>query len=356
VAVPRAAHAQEAGAAIYVHGDTDHTTVVAPRLRVQVPITETTKATAIYAVDVWTSASIDIMTSASRVPVTEQRDEIDLSVDHELTDVTLTLGYRYSTEPDYVSHSVSGGFGYDFADNNSTLAVGFSGSTDTVGRAGDPKFSEGVGTLGGRLSFTQVLSSTTVGQAIYELTRAAGYQASPYRFVGIGGDGQCTSSTGDMTGTATLCVPEVAPHTRLRHALGVELRQALGKETALQGGYRFYTDSWGVMSHTARLELAWSPNADTVLAGRYRLYTQGAANHYKNIYDSLEDYVTRDKELSPLSSHRLALEADHDWHFRDNRTLTAILTLAPILYFYSDFAPLKQMTAFEVSAAVVFVP
>lgn len=339
-----------------MHGDSDHTTVVAPRLRVQVPLAETTKATAIYAVDVWTSASIDIMASASRVPVTEQRDEIDLSVDHELTDVTLTVGYRYSTEPDYVSHGVSGGFGYDFADNNSTLAVGLSGSADTVGRAGDPKFSKGVGTLGGRLSFTQVLGSNTVAQAIYELTRAAGYQASPYRFVGIGGNGLCTSNTSDEIGTAPLCVPEVAPHDRLRHALGLELRQALGKETSLQGGYRFYLDSWGVTSHTARVELAWSPDQDTILAGRYRLYTQGAADHYRARYDSVVDYVTSDKELSPLSSHRLALEVDHDWHYRDNRTLTAILTLAPILYFYGDFVPLKQMTAFEVSAALVFVP
>src|ERR1700755_180406 len=90
--------AQEAATAVYVRTDTDHTVVIAPRARVQVPIAEPTKVSVVYAADVWTSASIDIMTSASKVPVTEQRDEIDLSIDHELEDFTFTAAYRLSNE------------------------------------------------------------------------------------------------------------------------------------------------------------------------------------------------------------------------------------------------------------------
>src|SRR5262245_39639311 len=104
------ARAQEAATAIYVRTDSDRTVVVAPRLRAQAAIGEATHVSATYAVDVWTSASIDIRTSASKVPVTEQRDEIDLSLDHEFENVNLTFAYRYSTEPDYVSHGGSGGF------------------------------------------------------------------------------------------------------------------------------------------------------------------------------------------------------------------------------------------------------
>src|SRR5690348_10972572 len=103
------ASAQEVGTALYVRTDSDRTTVIAPRLRGSVTIEEQTTLGVVYAVDVWTSASIDIMTSASQVPVTEQRDELNVSADHELTDVTLSLAYRYSVEPDYVSHGVSGG-------------------------------------------------------------------------------------------------------------------------------------------------------------------------------------------------------------------------------------------------------
>ena len=78
------ARADEVGTAVYIRSDTDDTTVIAPRLRGQLEVAETTKATLVYAVDVWTSASIDIMASASKRPVTEQRDELDISIDHEL--------------------------------------------------------------------------------------------------------------------------------------------------------------------------------------------------------------------------------------------------------------------------------
>src|SRR5690242_122617 len=104
---PRASRADQLSSAIYVRSDSDETTVVAPRLHAQLPLEETTNLNFTYAVDVWTSASIDIMTSASKVPVTEQRDEIDVAVDHAFDDITLSGSYRYSTEPDYLSNGGS---------------------------------------------------------------------------------------------------------------------------------------------------------------------------------------------------------------------------------------------------------
>ena len=77
------ARGQEASTSLYVRNDNDRTTVITPRLRVKAPVGERTSAQVVYSVDVWTSASIDIRTSAS-VAVTEQRDEIDLTLDHEL--------------------------------------------------------------------------------------------------------------------------------------------------------------------------------------------------------------------------------------------------------------------------------
>jgi hypothetical protein len=353
LARPGEGRADELATALYVRTDSDETLVVAPRLRAQVDVAETTRASAVYAVDVWTSASIDIMASASKVPVTEQRDEIDLSVDHETEDMILTVAYRYSTEPDYVSHGVSGGFAYDFADNNATLALGLNGSADDVGKAGDPLFSRPVSTLGARLSFTQVLGRSALAQLIYEAARASGYQASPYRFVAIGGDGTCTSAARGMGGFGALCVPEVNPGTRLRHAFGAELRHALGERWSVGGAYRFYLDDWGVTSHTVRGEIVWSVDADTLLALRYRLYTQGKADHYQPAYFALQEYVTSDKELSPLSSHRVALELDRALRFPDDHLLTATLSIAPIYFSYSDFIPLDSITAFEINAALV---
>jgi len=380
--VARDARADEVGSAVYIRSDTDNTTVIAPRLRAQLGITEQTKATVSYAVDVWTSASIDIMASASKRPVTEQRDELDLSVDHELEDITLTAAYRYSVEPDYVSHGGSGGLSYDFADNNATAALGLSGSSDTVGRAGDPNFSESSGTLGGRLSFTQVLGKATISQLMYEISRVSGYQVSPYRFVAIG-DGACTfeteppipmldNGTGTDPGTlpapvtpapapgalqlAPACVPENSPGTRLRHAIALELRHALGDHVSVGGAYRYYMDDWGLSSHTIRIEGAYLPDADTILSARYRFYTQGKVDHYRSSYAVPQPYITSDKELSPLSSHRIGLELDRVWPFETGSALTTTLSLGLIFYSYTDFLPLKSMTAYELTGGVVYAP
>ena len=141
-----------------------------------------------------------------------------------------------------------GGFSYDFADNNATLALGLSGSTDTVGKAGDPEFSQPVGTLGGRLSFTQVLGPNTLGAA-----RVRGLARE-----GLPGERRIATSR-----SAAACAPSApperrcrcwrrcacprsSPDERLRHAVAVELRRALGESWSLDGGYRFYLDDWGV--------------------------------------------------------------------------------------------------------------
>jgi hypothetical protein len=352
---PRA-QAQEAAAAIYVRSDTDHTVVVAPRVRVTAPIAESTRVSATYAADVWTSASVDIMASASKVPVTEQRDELDLSIDHELEDLTFTAAYRFSNEPDYVSHGGSGGFSYDFADNNSTIALGVSGSGDKVGKAGDRQFSRATGTLGGRLSFTQVLGPGTLAQVMYDLSHVAGYQGSPYRYIPIGNDAECTSATKGQSGLSTVCVPEANPNERLRHAASIELRQALGDAVSIGAAYRLYTDDWGVLSHTIRADLAWKLDADTILSPRYRFYTQNAANHYRSRYAVPQRYVTNDKELSPLSSHRIGLELDRLWRFAGSPVLTSTISAAALFYSYDDFIPLDHITAFEFNFALVFTP
>lgn len=353
-AAATSARAQEAAAAVYIRSDTDHTVVVAPRVRVQTPIVQPTRATVTYAADVWTSASVDIMASASKVPVTEQRDELDLSLDHEFEDITVTVAYRLSIEPDYVSNGGSGGFSFDFADNNSTIAVGVSGSSDDVGKAGDPKFSRATATLGGRLSFTQVLGVGTLAQVMYEISHVDGYQGSPYRWVPIGNDAECTSATEGQSGLSTLCVPEANPNERLRHAAAIELRQAVSEAISLGAGYRFYTDDWGIVSHTVRADLAWKLDGDTILSPRYRFYTQNAAKHYRSRYLEPQQYVTTDKELSPLSSHRVGLEFDRVWRFAGESVFTTTLGAAALFYSYDDFIPLDSITAFEFNVAMVF--
>ena len=336
-----------ASAAVYVRSDTDHTQVISPRWKLRTALPdEQTHVDVAYSVDVWTSASVDIVASASK-PVTEQRDELNLGVDRVFGDLTLRSNYRYSTEPDYVSHAGSVSIAWDLANKAVTLAWSATGSADHVGRAGDPNFAESVSTLSTGLSLTHVVDRNTVIQALYDLSAVRGYQSSAYRYVAFGSDGPCAAA-------ASFCRPEHDPRERLRHALALRVRRALSTEWSVGGGYRAYVDDWGIVSHTAKADLAWAPLPRSTLALSYRYYTQNAADHYKAQYSASDvglNYYTRDKELSPLSSQRVALEFDWVWELaHDGSGLLTAIAVGSTFYRYRDFSMLTQTTALEVTA------
>jgi hypothetical protein len=347
--LPLLVRADALSSAVFVRTDTDHTVVISPRARVEKRVGDATSVDVSYAADVWTSASIDIRASASR-PVTEQRDELDFALAHELEDVTLTGSYRYSVENDYESHGATAGGSLDLADKNTTLALNLYGFLDSVGRSGDPEFSRGLGTLGARLSFTQVLDTKTIAQATYEIAHLDGYQASPYRFVGIGGTGfGCLG--------AVECLAEHEPDARTRHAMAVLLRRALSDQISLGGNYRFFLDSWGLSSHTVAVQLGWTASADTSLALRYRFYTQDGVRFYKPVYETLPDkdqFTTRDREQSPMHDHRIGLDLQQKAAIGGDQGAVLVINagVGGDFYTYDDFVGLKSTKALELTLAL----
>ena len=350
-----------AATAFYVRTDTDRTTVYTPRLRVSTPLAEETRVDLVYTTDIWSSASVDIRTSAS-VPlpedgwrrqtkyVTEQRDEIDVSLSQGLADVTLGASYRYSTEYDYVSHGGSLGGAWDFADNNATLALSLHAYFDDVGRAGDPGFQRASRQLGARLSFNQVLDTKTVVGAIYELTRQDGYLASPYRFVRFAAERGAMPDTCEYP--LRMCRPEQNPDERMRHAIGVYARRALGEQLSVGGSYRFYLDDWDLSSHTVSLDGAFMPGDDWLVSLGYRFYRQSSASHYEPYYLVMPepDYYTSDKELTALSSHHVGVEVGHGFSLDDLGSVLRVTLLGgPTFYVYDVFPLLDSITAFELT-------
>lgn len=345
---PARASAQDASSGIYIRTDTDHTTVISPRVRVGTEVAET-RVDVAYSADVWTSASIDIATSASK-PITEQRDQIDVQLSRELGDTTLSAAYRFSNEPDYHSQGATLGVSEDFAAKSTTLALTAGALFDHVGRAGDPNFWRSLDTFDLRLSGTQILDERTWLQAVYELGFSDGYLASPYRFVAIGApDATCRTPTAE-------CVRETLPDERLRHALALHGRRALSETWALAASYRFYVDGWSLLSHTAEATLSDMLGADTRLSLAYRFYTQGSATYYRAHIPSLSDlgrYATRDKELSPLSSQRLLLTFQHSFRLGDGTQSVQIGALVgPTLYLFRNFFAYDRLYAFEASANI----
>lgn len=343
------ARAQDASSTLYFRADTDHTTVISPRIRVGADAPSGTRVDAAYSADVWTSASIDIATSASK-PITEQRDQLDLRASQELGDTTLSAAYRFSTEPDYRSHGATLGVRQDLASKSTSLGLQTSLLLDRVGRSGDPAFWRSLDTFDARLSLTQVLDPRTWLEAVYELSYANGYLASPYRFIPIG-PGRPTCRTKDA-----VCVREALPDQRARHALALHGRRALTDKLALGASYRFYGDGWSLLSHTGQGSLSFMPAEDTVFAFDYRFYAQSAAKYYQARVPSLNQlgrYSTRDKELSSFMSHRLVLTLQHAIRMGGGfQRLELGAIVGPTLYLFSDFPPYQRLIALEATVSL----
>lgn len=347
-ATPASAPEQvETAVSLYVRTDTDHTTVVSPRARLRTRLVDDASHLDIaYAVDAWTSASIDVRTAASPV-VTEQRDELGVGLDREWAWGGVALGYRFSHENDYLANSAALSMKVDALQRTVTFdARAFAGG-DVVGRAGDEQFRRTIGYGGAYLGYTHVLTKTTLAQLAVELRSQRGYLASPYRWVSLGAAGQCADAVG-------LCIPEQHPGHRLRAAGVLRVRQALSRRWSLGAGYRFYGDSWGVLGHTGLLDVRVRPLPSLTLAAEGRGYTQGAAEFYRAAYpDSpMQGWVTRDRELSSLWNARGGLVVDGRWDIGRGVVLVLGALVAGSYYGYRSFVGLDGVAALELTGSV----
>jgi hypothetical protein len=335
--------ATTASSALYARTDSNATTVWSPRMRVAGSIGEAAGVEAAVALDAWTGASVDVTTAATKA-IQEVRKEVTAGAHYTFSDLTISGGYRYSNEPDYWSHGGIGTFALDLANHNTTLALALFGNRDEVGRAGDPSFKKPQGALGARLSLTQVIDTQSLIQLSWETTRVNGFQASPYRYVAIGGQGTCASS-------APLCLPEHAPDERLRHAAVVRGRRALGRHVSVGLEYRFYFDDWGLRSQTVAPDLAFLVVEHGTLSLGYRYYTQNEADFYKPRYLLASDanhYVTRDRELSAMYANRLSLGYKHDFELGTGGcVLSSALRTGITRYKYLAFVGLERVDALE---------
>ncbi|HEY1558389.1 MAG TPA: DUF3570 domain-containing protein [Kofleriaceae bacterium] len=315
---------------VQVYTDSDHTTVISPVVQAAADVTNDTSVSLGYLVDAVSSASVDIVSQASPREMHDTRHQVSLGLTHTFDTLTLGGNYSYSTENDYLSHTIGVDLTKDFDDKNTTFDLGYGVSLNTVGRSGDANFSRGETSQHVTLSWTQIISPKTATQLTYELGYDSGFQSSPYRFVPVR-----TSATA----APELWVWETDPDARTRNALVFGINHALGKDS-VQADYRIYTDDWGITSHTFGLRYFTWLSKHVQLRLRERFYTQGAASFYQEIYTQPEKYITYDRELSTLWSETAG--AKLVWGVADHVELELKSDL--FYYSYAEFLPLASRT------------
>lgn len=303
-AAPAEGETLETSASVYVRTDSDSTTVVSPRTRVRVPVASPRNhVDLVYAVDVWTSASVDIRTAATG-RVREQRDEVVVGADRTWSWGLAGLGYRFSHEVDYVSNAASAFVQVEARQKTITIDGRVSAGGDVVGRSGDASFAERIGHTSGYVGYTHVLGRRTLAQLSAEFRLQRGFLSSPYRWVSLGGMASCAQSLG-------LCIPEVHPGQKMRFAQVARIRQALSARWSAGAAYRLYLDSWGVLGHTGMLDVRTVPTPRLTLGLQGRFHGQDGASFYQAAYtEDAGRFVTRDRELSTTWNARGSATAD----------------------------------------------
>jgi hypothetical protein len=315
-----------------VYTDSDHTTVVSPLAAISRDAWKGGTVNAGYVADVVSSASVDVITNATK-SMTDFRSEISAGLSQKFHLTTLTGDYVYSVENDYSSHNVDLGLSQDLFEKNSTLAIGGSFSQNTVGRTGDQLFHRSLTVLGASAAWTQVLNKRTITQLSYSFAYNDGYQASPYRFVRV--------ESGDFS-QILFKVPETEPLTRYRHAAVIALNRYLFSDSALGADYRFYSDNWGIISHT--IQVRWFiAIRDFTIRLRERFYYQSQADFYREHYtqQDLQPYMTADRELSTFWSNIVGAKLSYrlPWVHR------ALELEAKVDYFHFGYTNFQFLTS-----------
>ncbi len=325
---------------IYV--DSDHTTVVSPLVALSRDAWKGGTVSASYVADVVSSASIDVVSNATK-EMHDFRSEITAGMTQKLANTTLSGSYIYSIEHDYESHNVNLGVAQDLFSRNTTLALGYALSLNSVGRTGDQLFHRTLDVNGVGLTLTQTLDRSTIGQLSYTFSYNNGYQASPYRFVRIE----------NADGSIAYKIPETDPNERFRHAFVGGLNRHLFTDSAIQADYRFYADSWGIESHTVQIRYLVN-FGDVQLRLRERFYYQTGASFFRSHYyaaSELPAFVTADRELSTFWSTLTG--AKLSWRLPVvNRALT-LEAKADVFYFdYLNFALLHYRVGATIEAGL----
>ena len=155
-----------------VYADSDHTQVISPVVAAQADVTPDTTVSLGYLADVVTSASVDIVSQASKTTIHDTRHQVSAGLAQRPRIAARAAGYSFSRENDYLSHSLSIGAEKELFDKNTTIGIGYALGLDTVGRADDMNFSRSLTVQSTSLTLTQVVNERAIMQFTYELSDA----------------------------------------------------------------------------------------------------------------------------------------------------------------------------------------
>lgn len=320
--------------------------VSGPSVLVRKNIGSSVSVSANYYVDMVSSASIDVLASASRY--SEKRTEKSAGLDYIHDRTTMSFGYTTSDENDYHAKTYSLGIAQSFFGDLTTLGLGLTFGQDVVGRNingdPDPSFHLDKERHKYSISLSQILTKNLIADLSIDsgsdqcinMQEGESCLNNPYRQVRY------------ISATGLGFQSEKYPLTHNTDAMGLRAIYHLPFRASIRGDLRKFSDSWGVESKNAELRYTQEVYKDVLLEVKYRIYDQTAADFYKDLfpYKDAQTFLARDKELSPFSDKSIGLGVTYKmpWGLPGIEKSTVNFYWDHMQFDYDDFRDYKGFT------------
>lgn len=295
--------------ALYFRYDGGGVVVDGPALLVRKQFLDKVSVSANYLLDMVSSASIDVVTTAS--PYTEERTQWGLGADYLHGKSTYSIGWSTSSESDYEANTIFASISQDMFGDLTTISFGFKQGKNDIFRnlqgERDPTFAEESEQRSYSVGVTQILTKSLIGTFNFEVVSDEGFLNSPYRSVRYF----------DPSVPAGFSFqPEVYPETRTSNAASLRLAYYLPWRAAVDGWYRYYTDSWGIDGQNVEFTYTQPMWNRWIFGGSARWYTQKHADFYADLFPRRDyaNFLARDKELATYTALTLGVSATYQFN------------------------------------------
>ncbi len=243
--------------------------------------------------------------STSLTKRTSRRDEIN-------------VGFAYSQEEDF--KSLEGSFSYLYnldSSRNSSISAGVAYQANSAHHYLEDRWKD-FNIINTQIGYTHTFTKYTVGQINYFYIKQSGVLSNPYQTI-IRKFNVSKDLNSDYY--KYYRSKEKRPDEKNSAGVTLDLVSKVHKNVSLHGDYRFYSDDWGVSSHTITTNAFIDLGMGFTLVPLIRYYTQSAAVFYKDhkakdFTFNESDYGSADERLGQF--HGLAYSLGLEKKFTKN--------------------------------------
>ncbi|MDP2562859.1 DUF3570 domain-containing protein [Psychrobium sp. 1_MG-2023] len=277
-----------------------------PSILIRKKMSKNISASFNHYVDTVSSASIDVLATAS--PYKEERSEQSLGLNYLQDNTLISVGVSQSNENDYQAKSFNFDLSHEFFGNLTTVTMGLSKGSDEITLNGNDNFFEQAEQTNYRLGLSQILTKNFQMGLNLEAITNQGYLNNPYRRYRYLDD---ASASGYSYAT------EIYPNTRTSTAGAIRGRYFLPYNAAVYASARLFSDTWGIQANNYTVGYSQSFADNWLIDVHLRYYQQDQADFYQDMFERKDqfNFMARDKEMSSFNDLTVGIKGRYLFKF-----------------------------------------